>query len=175
MLVPMPSPRGTNREGLYVDSAVFGRSSPQGAYDARRGLARDQDDPAAQLLTYLQDKLDPEDLAEADEMLTRWEAGQDARRRGLGRDELEPFPGRPRVGGEMDPLTEAEGRIGNLGGSEAEFQRREAEARDRRRRAEDRAVNRRLGVASDMAFDRRLSDPSGFARRFPSAGRIRVS
>jgi hypothetical protein len=40
-LVPMPSPRGTNYEGLYVDARWV--VDPQAAYDSKHGLARDDD------------------------------------------------------------------------------------------------------------------------------------
>jgi hypothetical protein len=45
MYIPMPSPRGTNRAGLFIPASRFGAAAA--AYDAKRGLqryGRDQND-----------------------------------------------------------------------------------------------------------------------------------
>jgi hypothetical protein len=40
--IPMPSPQGTNRAGLLIPASRFGLVR-KAAYDARRGLAHDQE------------------------------------------------------------------------------------------------------------------------------------
>jgi hypothetical protein len=77
---PMPSPRGTNRAGLFLVT------NPRGAYDAALSEAS-----GAQLVAFLTSKLSEEDLAEFCKL-----AGIDA---GLGMDNPEPFNGMPRPGG----------------------------------------------------------------------------
>ena len=52
MRTPMPSPRGTNRAGLFLNS------NPRAAYDAALS-----EESAAELLAFLQGKLSEEDLS----------------------------------------------------------------------------------------------------------------
>ena len=80
MRTPMPSPRGTNRAGLFLNS------NPRGAYDAALS-----EESAAALLAFLQGKLSDADLAEFCKT-----AGIDA---GITADEPEGFRGMPLPGG----------------------------------------------------------------------------
>jgi hypothetical protein len=65
MISPMPSPRGTNREQLYILRGGARRSSPKGAYDAKGGprLAYDEVDSVKQLHAWIVENLD--DAAQA--------------------------------------------------------------------------------------------------------------
>ena len=80
MRTPMPSPRGTNRAGLFLNR------NPGGAYDAALS-----EESAAELLAFLQGKLSEEDLSRFCAM-----AGIDA---GIAADEPEGFRGMPLPGG----------------------------------------------------------------------------
>jgi hypothetical protein len=134
MYIPMPSPRGTNRAGLFIPASRFGAA--KAAYDAKRGLryGRDQNDdprdddtngehPAHEVLRRARKSLttaeceplrallgrllmaekedaedDDDDEDEADGRTGTPDAGRTAR------DEPPPFPGRPRPGGENEPV-----------------------------------------------------------------------
>ena len=63
MLIPMPSPRGTNREKLFI-RAPAGR--PLAAYDASEGLSQPL---GQQLLLFLRDKLSAADYADLETLL----------------------------------------------------------------------------------------------------------
>jgi hypothetical protein len=175
----MPSPRGTNKAGLFIPASPrFGA-----AYDGRRGLGRDaalstspnsgapmgrraeDDDPGegehpahevlrraraslsasecqqlrdllGRLLMAEQDDGEPDD-EDADGTTGTPDAGADTRQ--LGRDETPPFSGRPRPGGEMDPIVKR--------AQDAAWQHFLAfDAVSRRRRKEQ------LAAATDMAL-----------------------
>lgn len=76
----MPSPRGTNRAGLFL------HSNPRGAYDAAL-----PNDAVAELLTFLKGKLSDEDFSEFCR-LGNFDAG-------VTMDEPGPFNGMPQPGG----------------------------------------------------------------------------
>jgi|SRR5579862_7719956 len=162
--IPMPSPRGTNHAGLFLpaDWPPSSRPNPVAAYDTMprpRRWARDQFDPNSVRtlcddIERLTDSL-PEDRAaelfhELHQVMQAFTDTEDQRRRAddrrrRGYDEPPPFPGRPRPGGEMDPIT-------------TPIEDRRVEAR---RHASD---SRRLAL--DAAGD------ADFYRRFPGARRL---
>jgi hypothetical protein len=115
---PMPSPNGTNYAGLYLPDDWSNRV--QLAFDAMpRGLRRGRDQEPDEALS-------AEDIERVLKMLARnlpagehdrvidmlreivdggsleQFAAEDRRHRRYGRDEPEPFGGRPRPGGELD-------------------------------------------------------------------------
>lgn len=66
----------------------------------RRGLALDADDPATELLTFLRERLEPEDYGTAEHLVVQLFAPE-----GGATDEPPPYPGQPPPGGRMRPLT----------------------------------------------------------------------
>ena len=62
MLIPMPSPRGTNHERLFIRA----RSGPTAAFDSAEGLIQSTSE---KLLAFLKDRLIPADLANVEIML----------------------------------------------------------------------------------------------------------
>jgi hypothetical protein len=124
----MPSPRGTNKAGLFIPASRFGHA----AYDARRGLGRDagestspnmREHPATEVLRRARAALSASECQQLRDLLGRLLiAEQDdgepddedaaettgtpegADKRKMGRDEPPPFSGRPRPGGEVDPI-----------------------------------------------------------------------
>jgi hypothetical protein len=63
----MPSPKGTNREKLYILQGGRGVLNPSGAYDSRRGLAYDTlgaspEDNVAQIAAWAKENMSSEDL-----------------------------------------------------------------------------------------------------------------
>jgi hypothetical protein len=127
MYIPMPSPRGTNRAGLFIPASRFGLVH-KAAYDARHGLARDAESneesghPAHEVmrraraslrtseceqLRALLGKLLMAEREDEDDDGSEQEADGRSRTPDAGRmstDEPPPFSGRPRPGGEVDPI-----------------------------------------------------------------------
>ena len=62
MLIPMPSPRGTNKEKLFIRAS----RRPLAAYDSAEGLSQPL---GQQLLLFLRDKLSAADFAELETLL----------------------------------------------------------------------------------------------------------
>lgn len=92
MLIPMPSPRGTNHAKLFLRAR-----GPVAAYDSRRGLAADaalSDEKKGAILDFLAGKLSSDDIMSVKAMLS----GERAY------DEPPDFPGKPKVGGGMTAL-----------------------------------------------------------------------
>jgi hypothetical protein len=76
MFHPMPSPRGTNRERLFVH---WPTRSPTMAFDSAAGVA-DHPDEIEQLLEFLKGKLSDEDMQQVQKIVaSRPEALDDAR------------------------------------------------------------------------------------------------
>lgn len=60
--IPMPSPRGTNRENLFISWA----HSPVAAYDAAEGLPLSE-----RVMSFLREKLNATDYAEVEALLRK--------------------------------------------------------------------------------------------------------
>lgn len=156
LIEPMPSPRGTNRAGLFIAAR---RRSPTMAYDAANGAEGhgfpEEQDPDTKLLAFLRELLEPADYTRAERMVTDLHDALMGEAGAFDRDE-------PRPGGTMDRrrARDAEGE------TEAEMRERHeremAGCMDRARRARD---GRRPRSAMDAA--------ASFAARYPEAARIR--
>jgi hypothetical protein len=153
MLIPMPSPTGRNRAGLFIRGPVA--RALAAAYDAKGGLmaygsrrpARDQDPPPPddsgsmhgqdpddgldQIKTFLRNRLDPQDFARLEAMLQALNGGGEEPE---GQDEPEPFRGRP-SGGRVNWNEDAESALlPNGPGYQNIPEENRAEFRDRDRR-----------------------------------------
>lgn len=93
MSKPMPSPRGTNIEGLYLGDRR-GAAYDAAMLSAEGNLSADQLDA---VLEFLADKLGPDELAVVKQLLMIEGGGTDV----TGMDEPPPFPGRPTPGGKL--------------------------------------------------------------------------
>jgi hypothetical protein len=168
-LVAAPSPRGTNRAGMFVPRAWFPRGV---AYDARRGLGYDapmQPSKAAQVARMLTDILSQDELAELGHAVC---SARDAKY-GAGADE-EAAPS-------LDPNATRQGVNGTAVRKEQLTQdaRRRRVAQDARFGAVLKDAFARPGsaafdarerrkIAADAPVNKRLSD------RFPGFERIGV-
>ena len=146
------------RDRGYTRSRRMGRDEEGG--EELREMLSDQDASPSEMLAALI-QYAPEDRQEelyqalnelasdrrgahawAADRLERRRLGRDmrerrARDRRLGRDDPEPFPGRPRPGGGMDPFDDRGYPVENFSRSEADRQIREAGGLDRRRMGSD--------------------------------------
>jgi len=105
MKVPMPSPRGTNRAGLFLPPSWAARD-PVAAYDAAEGLAAPEaESPAKQVLSKIRRVLAPKDLAELRDLL----ASED-----FATDDPPDFAGKPRPGREPLPAMDGALRTGSF-------------------------------------------------------------
>ena len=64
LIRPLPSPKGTNKERLFVLQGGMGVLNPRGAYDSRRGLAFDTAEPDTvdQIVGWSKENLTPKAL-----------------------------------------------------------------------------------------------------------------
>ena len=64
LIRPLPSPKGTNKERLYILQGGMGVLNPRGAYDSRRGLAFDTAEPDTvdQIVGWSKENLTPKAL-----------------------------------------------------------------------------------------------------------------
>ena len=179
LIEPMPSPRGTNKAGLFI-AALASPANPQGAYDAMPRRARDQEEngennekkvdagTAQKWLRYLAGcGLPDEELSAIREVLAKYSDGE------LSEDEEEdPALQRQRERDEQDKeeAKAAEDRRRRLAGDSRPpvplswRERQDLSPADRRARAA--AVDRHLAMDAERQ--------KSFAERHPEIARIKV-
>ena len=153
-LIPCPSPRGTNRERLFLIRHPNLGVMAQDAAMPPDSPSNNGADAYEELATFLQQNLSPDVLAEAETLLRRFvdQSGN------LATDEPEAFSGQPRVGGSME-------RNGTAGRVEPNPPQAGRDARM--------SFDERLAVAAQVRTGRKQAEQYLFAQRFPNAARIR--
>ncbi len=170
LIEPMPSPNGTNHEGLYI---LRGRKNPRLAFDGRRG--RDQsEEPNGEagqnlktLIEWISQNMQPNDIAKLIVKLHKLahmngEPDEAPDLCDLNTDDLEAFPGMPRPGGGMVPLGK-NGAAATKGTADAAAWGY----------AYGKAFSKALMKKEKQAAKKAAADAKSFAERFPHAARIR--
>jgi hypothetical protein len=174
-IIPMPSPRGTNHERLFIPSACL---APRGAaYDSRKGLGYDAPMPskAARVARLLTDILSQDELAELGREVVK---ARDAKMGAAADEEAAPS---------FDPNDERFGPNGtlqrkrqlNAGGSAMDSKRRRRLAMDAKWASALKGAFARPGSATydqreriKLAHDAKTM--SSLAERFPDVAKIVV-
>src|SRR5689334_8821444 len=104
MRIPTPSPRGTNKAGLFLAQRA---RSPVAAYDSAQGLRRDEEgaqltaEGVLRILDHLCSRLPPEEQKKVSEMLADWQMADPTEK--VAGDEPLDFSGKPITGGGQVP------------------------------------------------------------------------
>ncbi len=164
IISPMPSPNGTNHEGLYI---LRGRKNPRLAFDGRRG--RDQsEEPNGEagqnikaLIEWISQNMQPNDIAKLIVKLHKLahmngEPDEAPDLCDLNTDDPEAFPGMPTPGGAT-----TNGKRMSVGDAY------------RWGLGYGKAFAKALAKKEKKAAKKVAADAKSFAERFPAAARIR--
>jgi hypothetical protein len=174
MITPLSSPRGTNRERLYIDAAWLGHSGI--AYDSKFGLARDEQpesSKASQIAQQLVGMLSQDELTELGNEVVK------ARNCKYGAAKDEDPSLNPYASAKSANFTGEQKKRLNAGGSAMDSARRRRIAMDAKWASALKQVFARPGSATYDQRERRkmASDAAtmkSFAERFPDAAKIVV-
>jgi hypothetical protein len=174
MITPLSSPRGTNRERLYIDAAWLGHSGI--AYDSKFGLARDeQPEPskASQIAQQLVGMLSQDELTELGSEVAK---ARDVKY-GAAKDEdpsLNPY-----ASAKSANFTGEQKKRLNAGGSAMDAKRRHRIAQDAKFASAMKAAFARPGSSAYDSRERRKiaadsATMKSLAERFPDVAKIVV-